>query len=180
MPIEASWARLTAVLATVARLTGAGAIHLVALPLVALAVAVTAGPEGALTALAAPGELLAGRVVAGALVVAATAPPSRLAQAVARLLVALGVVAAVAGAGALGAPPVGLTGALARLLVALAVLAEADVLALGAPAVGVAGALTRHIFTLPVGVAAAHLLAVGAPELTGTLCRWNSTAVSHG
>jgi len=170
LAVEAGWARLAAVLSPVARLARAGPVHLVALALVALAVAVTAGPERPLAALAAPRELLAGRVVAGALVVAAAAPPARLAQAVARLLVALGVVAAVAGAGALGSPPVGLAGAFARLLVALAVLAEADVLAFGAPAVGVAGALARHVLTLPVGVAAAHLLAVGTPELPGTLC----------
>lgn len=170
LAVEASRARLSAVLAPVARLTGAGPVHLVALALVALAVAVTAGPKGPLPALAAPCELLAGRVVAGALVVAAAAPPARLAQAVARLLVTLGVVAAVAGAGALGAPPVGLAGALARLLVTLAMLAEADVLALGAPAVEVAGALARHVLALPIGVAAAHLLAVGTPELPGTLC----------
>lgn len=170
LAVETSRAGLTAVFAPVPRLARAGPIHLVAFPLVALAVAVAAGPERPLPALAAPRELLAGRVVAGALVVAAAAPPARLAQAVPGLLVALGVVAAVAGAGALGAPPVRLAGALARLLVALAVLAEADVLTLGAPAVGVAGALARHVLALPVGVAAAHLLAVRAPKLPGTLC----------
>lgn len=170
MAIEASRARLAAVLAPVAWLAGAGPVHLVALALVALAVAVAAGPKGPLPALAAPCELLAGRVVAGALVVAATAPPAGLAQAVARLLVTLRVVAAIAGAGALRAPPVGLAGAFARLLVALAMLAEADVLALGAPAVEVAGALARHVLALPVGMAAAHFLAVGTPELPGTLC----------
>lgn len=170
LAIEASRARLAAILPPVARLARAGPIHLVALALVALAVTVTAGPKRPLPALAAPRELLTGRVVAGALVVATAAPPARLAQAVARLLVTLGVVAAVAGAGALGSPPVGLAGAFARLLVALAVLAEADVLAFGTPAVGVAGALARHVLALPIGVAAAHLLAVGTPELPRTLC----------
>lgn len=170
MAVEAGWARLAAVLAPVARLTGAGPVHLVALAPVALAVAVAARPEGPLPALAAPRELLAGRVVAGALVVAATAPPARLAQAVACLLVTLGVVAAIAGAGALRAPPVGLTGAFACLLVALAMLAEADVLALGTPAVEVAGALARHVLALPIGMAGAHFLAVWTPELSGTLC----------
>lgn len=86
------------------------------------------------------------------------------------MLVTLGVVAAVAGAGALWAPPVGLAGAFARLLVTFAMLAEADVLALGAPAVEVAGALARHILALPIGVTGAHFLAVRTPELPGTLC----------
>lgn len=170
LAVEASRARLAAIFSPVARLARAGPVHLVALALVALAVPVTAGPERPLPALAAARELLAGRVVAGALVVAAAAPPAGLAQAVASLLVTLGVVAAIAGAGALGSPPVGLAGAFARLLVTFAVLAEADVLAFGTPAVGVAGALACHVLALPVGVAAAHLLAVGTPELPGTFC----------
>lgn len=170
LAVEASRARLAAVFSPVARLARAGPVHLVALALVALAVPVAAGPERPLPALAAARELLAGRVVAGALVVATAAPPAGLAQAVASLLVTLGVVAAIAGAGALGSPPVGLAGAFARLLVTLAVLAEADVLAFGTPAVGVAGALACHVLALPVGVAAAHLLAVGTPELPGTFC----------
>lgn len=60
LAVEAGWARLAAVLAPVARLAGAGPVHLVALALVALAVAVAARPEGPLPALAAPRELLAG------------------------------------------------------------------------------------------------------------------------
>lgn len=188
LAIEASRARLAAIFSPVARLARAGPVHLVALALVALAVPVTAGPERPLPALAAARELLAGRVVAGALVVAAAAPPAGLAQAVASLLVTLGVVAAIAGAGALGSPPVGLAGAFARLLVTFAVLAEADVLAFGTPAVGVAGALACHVLALPVGVAAAHLLAVGTPELPGTFCRqscqpqhcpWDNPTTGH-
>lgn len=155
MSVEAGRTGLTAELAPVAWLAGAGPVHLVALPHVTLAVTVATGTKGAAAALAAPRELLAGRGAAGALVVAGAPPPARLAEAEARLLVALRVEAAVAGAGTLGPPPVRLAGTLARLLVTLAVLAQADVLAPQAPAVGVARALARHVLTLPVGVTVA-------------------------
>lgn len=155
LSVEAGRTGLPAELAPVAWFAGAGPVHLVALPHVALTVAVAARAEGPAPALAAPRELLAGRGAAGALIVAGAPPPARLADAEACLLIALRVEAAVAGAGALGPPPVQLAGALARLLITLAVLAQTDVLTPRPPAVGVAGALARHVLTLPVGVAVA-------------------------
>lgn len=86
--VEAGGARLPAVLAPVAGLARARAVHRVAAPAEALAIALAARAERALPALAAAALLLARRRVAGALVVAAAAPPARVAQARARLRVA--------------------------------------------------------------------------------------------
>lgn len=171
LSIEAGWAWFSAELASVAWVTGACPIKLVASAHVALAVAVTARAKSPPTTLAAPSKLLTRRVAASTLVVAAAAPPARLTDTSPRLLVTLRVEAAIASTGTLGAPPAGLAGALAHLLVALPMLAQASILALWTPAVGVACALPCHVFTLPIRVAPAHLLAVGAPELAGTLCR---------
>lgn len=86
--VEAGRARLPAVLAAVARLAGARAVHRVAAAAKALAVALAARAERALAALAAAALLLARRRVAGALIVAAAAPPACVAQARACLWVA--------------------------------------------------------------------------------------------
>lgn len=74
--VEASRARLAAVLAPVAGLTRARAVHRVAAATEALAIALAARAERALAALAAAALLLARRRVAGALIVAAAAPPA--------------------------------------------------------------------------------------------------------
>lgn len=79
--IEASGARLATILAPVARIAGARAVHRVAPTAEALAIAITACAERVLATLAAAALLLAGRRVAGTLVVAAAAPPARVAQA---------------------------------------------------------------------------------------------------
>lgn len=169
--VEAGGARLPAVLAPVAGLARARAVHRVAAAAEALAVALAARAERALPALAAAALLLARRRAAGALVVAAAAPPARVAQARARLRVAARRGAAVARAGALRAPPAGLAATRAAPRVARAVLALARMLAACAPAPRVTSTLARHVLTLPVRVADAQLLAVGTPELTRALCR---------
>lgn len=173
LSIEASWAGFSAVFAPVSWLTGTRSIHLITLSLIALAVAITSRAKSTVTALATPGELLTWRVVAGALVVTATTPPAWLTDAVPCLLVTLGIVAAVAGAGTLETPPVWLTGALACFLVTLAMLTEANVLTLEAPAVGIACALACDILALAIGVAVAHFLTIRTPELAGTFCKTN-------
>lgn len=86
--IEASGAWLATILAPVARIAGARAVHRVAPTTEALAIAITACAERVLATLAAAALLLAGRRVAGTLVVAAAAPPARVAQAGAGLWIA--------------------------------------------------------------------------------------------
>lgn len=169
--VEAGRARLPAVLATVARLAGARAVHRVAAAAKALAVALAARAECTLAALAAAALLLARRCVAGALIVAAAAPPACVAQARARLWVAARRGAAVARAGALSAPPARLAATRAAPRVAHAVLALARMLAACAPAPRVTRTLACHILALPMRVADTQLLAVGAPELARALCR---------
>lgn len=86
--IEASGAWLATILAPVARIAGARAVHRVAPTAEALAIAIAACAERVLATLAAAALLLAGRGVAGALVVAAAAPPACVAQAGAGLWIA--------------------------------------------------------------------------------------------
>ena len=169
--VEAGGARLPAVLAPVAGLARARAVHRVAAAAEALAITFAARAERALPALAAAALLLARRRVAGALIVAAAAPPARVAQARARLRVAARRGAAVARAGALRAPPAGLAAARAGLGVAAAVgTAGARKLAAVAPAVRLAVAHAGGRFALAVRVAGADLPAVGAPVLARAAC----------
>lgn len=79
--IEASGAWLATILAPVAGIAGARAVHGVAPTVEALAIAIAPCAECVLTTLAAAALLLAGRRVAGTLVVAAAAPPACVAQA---------------------------------------------------------------------------------------------------
>lgn len=167
--IEARRTRLATVLAAVAGLAGARAVHGVAAAAEALAVTLAARAKCALAALAAAALLLAGRRVAGALIVATAAPPASVALAGARLRVAARRGAAVACSSALCAPPARLTAASAAPWVARAMLALARMLAAFAPALRVASTLARHVLTLPVRVADTPLLAVGAPELARAL-----------
>lgn len=167
--VETRRARLPAVLATVARLAGARAVHRVAAAVEALAVALAARAERALTALAAAALLLAWRGVAGALIVAAAAPPACVAQARACLWIAARRGAAVARAGALRAPPARLAATRAAPRVARAVLALARMLTACSPAPRVTRTLACHVLALPVRVADTQLLAVGAPELARAL-----------
>lgn len=169
--VEASGAWLATVLAPVARIAGARAVHRVAATAEALTIAIAAGAERALATLAAAALLLAGRRVAGALVVAAAAPPAYVAQAGARLWIASRSSAAVACASALSAPPARLAPARAAPWVACAVLALASMLAARAPAARVTRTLSGHVLALSVRVATAPLLAVGAPELARALCK---------
>lgn len=136
----------------------------------ALAVLLAALAPQPLPALAAPGELVARRVVAVALHGAVPARPAGVAEAAARGWVAHRVDAAVAVVVALRPPEARVARAFARPLVALALLAQAGVLAVGPPAVVVAGALARQVVALAVWVAVAFPLAVGPPELGGALC----------
>lgn len=163
--IEAGRTRLATVLATVARLAGARAIHWVTAASEALAVTIAACTKRALAALAAATLLLAGRRVAGALIAATAAPPARVAQAGARLRVAARCGAAVACSSTLRAPPAGFAAASAAPRVACAMLALARMLAAFAPALRMARALASHVLTLPMWVADTPLFAVGAPEL---------------
>lgn len=176
MPVEARGAGLPAELASIAWLAGTGAVGLVALAMDTLAVPLAARAPQPLVALAAPAELLAGGVAAGALAVAGTPPPARLADAAPCALLTHRAAAAVARVGTLGAPPARVARALARVLVALPPLAEALVLALDPPAVGVAGALADHVVAAPVRVAGAHFLAVRAEELTRAFWRGRKTS----
>jgi len=136
-----------------------------------LAVALAPLPPQPLPALAAAGELVAGRAVAVALHGAVASGPAGGAEAAAGRRVARRVGAAVAFVVALRAPDARVARALPRVLVALALVAQAGVLAVGPPAVVVAGAPARQVVTLSVGVAVAFPLAVGAPELSGAFCR---------
>lgn len=86
--IEASGAWLATILAPVAGIAGARAVHRVAPTVEALAIAIAPCAERVLATLAAAALLLAGRRVAGALVVAAAAPPACVAQAGAGLRIA--------------------------------------------------------------------------------------------
>lgn len=169
--VGAGGARLPAVLAAEARLAGARAVHRVAAAAEALTVAFAARAERALPALAAAALLLARGRVAGALVVAAAAPPAGVAQARARLRVAARRGTAVARAGALRAPPARLAATRAAPRVARAVLALARMLTACSPAPRVARALAGHILALPMRVADTQLLAVGSPELARALYR---------
>lgn len=168
MAIGSGGAGFRAVLAPVAWIAAAGSIDGVALPVDALAPLAPWSPE-LLLALAPPLHLVARRVVAGALAVARPTPPTGLADALARLRVALGVGAAVADVGAGGSPTVGVTLALARVLVAFPVVAKAQFVAGGSPAVGVAGAFSRRVCTAAIWVTQAHLLAVWSPKSFRTL-----------
>lgn len=131
----------------------------------ALAVLLAARTPQPLPAVAAPGVLVAGRVVAVARHGAVPARPARVAEALSRRRVAHRVDAAVADVVALRPPGARVARALARLLVALALLTQADVLAVGSPAVVVARALAGQVVTLAIRVAVAFPFAVGAPEL---------------
>lgn len=150
---------------------GTRTVRLVALAVDTLAVSLAPRAPQPLPALAAPRELLAGRVVAVALDRTVPARPALGAQAPPRHGVAGRVDAAVAVVVALGTPDAGVTRAFARVLVTLALLAQASVLAVGPPAVVVAGALAGQVVTLAVGVTIAFPFAVGAPELGGALCK---------
>lgn len=167
--VEASGAWLATVLAPVARIAGARAVHRVAATTEALAITITARAERALATLAAAALLLAGRRVAGALVVAASAPPACVAQAGACLWIAPRSSTAVARASALRTPPAWLTPARAAPRVARAMLALASVLAAHTPAARVTRTLSGHVLALSVRVATAPLLAVGPPELARAL-----------
>lgn len=169
--VEASGARLTTILAPVARVAGARAVHRVAATAETLAIAITARAERALATLAAAALLLAGRRVAGALVVAAAAPPACVAQAGACLRIAPRSSAAVARASALCTPPARLAPARAAPRVARAMLALASMLAARTPAARVTRTLSGHVLALSVRMATAPLLAVGAPELARALCK---------
>lgn len=169
--VETSGAWLTTILAPVARIAGARAVHRVAATAEALAIAITARAERALATLAAAALLLAGRRVAGALVVAAAAPPACVAQAGACLWIAPRSSAAVARASALCTPPAWLAPARAAPRVARAMLALASMLAARTPAACVTRTLSGHVLALSVRMATAPFLAVGAPELARALCK---------
>lgn len=169
--IESSGAWLATILAPVARIAGTRAVHRVAATVRALAIAITAGAKHALATLAAATLLLAGRRVAGALVVTAAAPPAYVAQAGACLWIAPGSSAAVASASALRTPPARLAPARAAPRVARAMLALASMLAARTPAARVTRTLSGHVLALSVRVATAPLLAVRAPELARALCK---------
>lgn len=168
--IESSGAWLATILAPVARIAGTRAVHRVAATVRALAIAITAGAKHALATLAAATLLLAGRRVAGALVVTAAAPPAYVAQAGACLWIAPGSSAAIASASALRTPPARLAPARAAPRVARAMLALASMLAARTPAARVTRTLSGHVLALSVRVATAPLLAVRAPELARALC----------
>lgn len=169
--IESSGAWLATILAPVARIAGTRAVHRVAATVRALAIAITAGAKHALATLAAATLLLAGRRVAGALVVTAAAPPAYVAQAGACLWIAPGSSAAIASASALRTPPARLAPARAAPRVARAMLALASMLAARTPAARVTRTLSGHVLALSVRVATAPLLAVRAPELARALCK---------
>lgn len=169
LSVEPGWARLSAELSPVARLAGARAVGLVALAMHALAVALAVLSPQPLPALAPACELLARTAIARTLGVAAAPVPARLADAAARGLVAHRVDGAVAAVGTLWPPEARMARTLARLLVALALLASTGLLAVGPPAVGVARAFARHIVALPVRVTRALPFAVWTPKLGGAL-----------
>lgn len=170
MTVEAGGARLPAELPSVPGRAGARAVRLVALPMDAVAVMLTALTPQPFPALAASRELVARRVVAVALHGAVPPRPAGVADAPSRRGVAHGVDAAVAVVVALRPPEARVARAFARVLVALALLTQAGVLAVGSPAVVVAGALTSQVVTLAVWVTVTFPFAVGAPKLGRALC----------
>lgn len=170
MTVEAGGARLPAELPSVPGRAGARAVRLVALPVDALAVLLTALTPQPFPAMAASRELVARRVVAVALHGAVPPGPAGVADAPPRRGVAHGVDAAVAVVVALRPPEARVTRAFARVLVALALLTQAGVLAVGSPAVVVAGALAGQVITLAIWVTVTFPFAVGAPKLGRALC----------
>lgn len=170
LAVESCWTGLSTELASVSRGAGTGAVSRIALAVDALAVALTARPPQPLPALAAPGELVTGRVVTVALHCTVSPHPARVTLAAAGHGVAHRVNAAVTVVVALRAPGPGVTGTFARVLVALALLAEAGVLTVRAPAVVVAGALSGQVVTLAIRITLTLPLTVWTPELSRALC----------
>lgn len=170
LSVEPGGTRLPAELPAEPWRAGTRAVPLVALAVDALAVALAPRAPQALSALAARRELVAGRVVAGALGGTVPPRPAGAAHALARHRVADGVDAAVAVVVARGTPDAGVTCAFARLFVTFALLARASMLAGESPAVVVAGTLAGQVVALAVRVTITLPLAVGTPELGWALC----------
>lgn len=165
LSVEPGWTGLSAELASVSWCAGAGAIGRVALAMNTLAVALTAGPPQALTALAAPGELVTGGVVTVTLDRTVTPHPARVTLTAPSHGVADGVDAAVAVVVTLRAPGTRVTGTFTSVLVTLALLTQTGMFTVRTPAVVVAGTLSSQVITLAVGVAMTLPLTVGTPEL---------------
>lgn len=124
-----------------------------------------------LSTLAAPGELVTRRTVAGTLSSTVPLIPAGVAVALARSHITHRVDAAVTVVGALGAPEACVARTSACLLVALALLAAAGSLTVWPPAIRVTGAGPSDIIAPPVGMAITLTLAVRPPELERTFYR---------